>query len=152
MLKINILAIGKIKEKYILDGIEEYSKRLSKYIKLNIVQLQEEVDNNTSIDIESDRILNFLEKNKSFNILLDINGNKMTSEKLAKKISDLTIQNSTISFIIGGSKGVNKKVKKVCDYKLSFSDFTFPHQLFRLILLEQLYRAICIINNIKYHK
>lgn len=85
MLKINILAIGKIKEKYILDGIEEYSKRLSKYIKLNIVQLQEEVDNNTSIDIESDRILNFLEKNKSFNILLDINGNKMTSEKLAKK-------------------------------------------------------------------
>lgn len=152
MLKINVITIGKIKEKYILDGIEEYSKRLSKYIKLNIIELQEEIDNQTSIDIESDRILNFLEKNKSFNILLDIKGNKISSEKLAYKISDLTINYSTLSFIIGGSKGVNEKVKNFCNYKLSFSDFTFPHQLFRLILLEQLYRSICIINNIKYHK
>lgn len=152
MLKINVVTVGKIKEKYILEGINEYSKRLSKYISLNMVELQEEIDNNTSIDIESNRILKFLENKKSFNILLDINGKSITSVELADKISKLTISHSTISFIIGGSKGVNEKVKKFCDYKLSFSKFTFPHQLFRLILLEQLYRAICIIKNIKYHK
>lgn len=152
MLKINIISIGKIKEKYILDGIDEYNKRLSKYVNLNYVQLQEQIDNQYSIDIESERILKFLQKQKSFNILLDIQGNNISSEDLAKKIEKLTIENSTLSFIIGGSKGVNQEVKKICDYRLSFSKLTFPHQLFRLILLEQIYRSICIINNIKYHK
>ena len=138
MLKINIIAIGKIKEKYIIDGIAEFSKRLSKYINLNIIELQEEVDNSTAIKKESDKILAYLSKTKSYNILLDLKGK--------------FIDYSEISFIIGGSRGVSREVKEKADYLLAFSKLTFPHQLFRLILLEQIYRAICISKNIKYHK
>lgn len=152
MLKINIIAIGKIKEKYIIDGIAEFSKRLSKYINLNIIELQEEVDNSTAIKKESDKILAYLSKTKSYNILLDLKGKFIDSIELSNKLFDLTLNYSEISFIIGGSRGVSKEVKEKADYLLAFSKLTFPHQLFRLILLEQIYRAICISKNIKYHK
>lgn len=152
MLKINIIAIGKIKEKYIIDGIAEFSKRLSKYINLNIIELQEEVDNSTAIKKESDKILAYLSKTKSYNILLDLKGKFIDSIELSNKLFDLTLNYSEISFIIGGSRGVSREVKDKADYLLAFSKLTFPHQLFRLILLEQIYRAICISKNIKYHK
>ncbi|MDK9580261.1 23S rRNA (pseudouridine(1915)-N(3))-methyltransferase RlmH [Sneathia sanguinegens] len=151
-MKINIIAIGKIKEKYIIDGIAEFSKRLSKYINLNIIELQEEVDNSTAIKKESDKILAYLSKTKSYNILLDLKGKFIDSIELSNKLFDLTLNYSEISFIIGGSRGVSREVKEKADYLLAFSKLTFPHQLFRLILLEQIYRAICISKNIKYHK
>lgn len=152
MLKINIITVGKVKEQYINDGIKEFSKRLSKYVSLKIVELSEEADNATSVDIESNRILAYLEKTKGYTILLDLKGKELDSVELSNKISKLTINYSEISFLIGGSKGINNMVREKCDYSLCFSKFTFPHQLFRLILLEQIYRSICIINNIKYHK
>lgn len=152
MLKINIITVGKVKEQYINDGIKEFSKRLSKYVSLKIVELAEETDNATSVDIESNRILAYLEKTKGYTILLDLKGKELDSVELSNKISKLTINYSEISFLIGGSKGINNMVREKCDYSLCFSKFTFPHQLFRLILLEQIYRSICIINNIKYHK
>lgn len=152
MLKINIITVGKVKEQYINDGIKEFSKRLSKYVSLKIVELAEEADNATSVDIESNRILTYLEKTKGYTILLDLKGKELDSVELSNKISKLTINYSEISFLIGGSKGINNMVREKCDYSLCFSKFTFPHQLFRLILLEQIYRSICIINNIKYHK
>jgi hypothetical protein len=152
MLKINIITVGKVKEQYINDGIKEFSKRLSKYVSLKIIELAEEADNATSVDIESNRILAYLEKTKGYTILLDLKGKELDSVELSNKISKLTINYSEISFLIGGSKGINNMVREKCDYSLCFSKFTFPHQLFRLILLEQIYRSICIINNIKYHK
>lgn len=152
MLKINIITVGKVKEQYINDGIKEFSKRLSKYVSLKIIELAEEADNATSVDIESNRILAYLEKTKGYTILLDLKGKELDSLELSNKISKLTINYSEISFLIGGSKGINNMVREKCDYSLCFSKFTFPHQLFRLILLEQIYRSICIINNIKYHK
>lgn len=152
MLKINIITVGKVKEQYINEGIKEFSKRLSKYVSLKIVELSEEADNATSVDIESNRILAYLEKTKGYTILLDLKGKELDSVELSNKISKLTINYSEISFLIGGSKGINNMVREKCDYSLCFSKFTFPHQLFRLILLEQIYRSICIINNIKYHK
>lgn len=152
MLKINIITVGKVKEQYINEGIKEFSKRLSKYVSLKIVELAEEADNATSVDIESNRILAYLEKTKGYTILLDLKGKELDSVELSNKISKLIINYSEISFLIGGSKGINNMVREKCDYSLCFSKFTFPHQLFRLILLEQIYRSICIINNIKYHK
>lgn len=152
MLKINIITVGKVKEQYINEGIKEFSKRLSKYVSLKIIELAEEADNATSVDIESNRILAYLEKTKGYTILLDLKGKELDSVELSNKISKLTINYSEISFLIGGSKGINNMVREKCDYSLCFSKFTFPHQLFRLILLEQIYRSICIINNIKYHK
>lgn len=152
MLKINIISIGKIKEKYIYAGIKEYQKRIEKYVKLKIIELSEEADNITAIQKESNRIIDEIKDKKAYNILLDIKSNTLSSEQLASKIEKLTINYSTINFIIGGSRGVNNEVRKKCDYLLSFSNMTFPHQLFRLMLIEQIYRSICIINNIKYHK
>lgn len=150
MLKINLICIGKIKEKYIIEGIKEYEKRLSKYINLSIIELKEEKDEN--VDKESENILKYILNKKAFNILLDIKGDFVSSEQLSKKIGDLTLNYSEINLIIGGSNGVNDTLKKAVDYRLSFSKMTFPHQLMRLILIEQIYRSVCIINNIKYHK
>ncbi|WP_066901086.1 23S rRNA (pseudouridine(1915)-N(3))-methyltransferase RlmH [Streptobacillus notomytis] len=154
MLKINLICVGKIKEKYIIDGIEEFLKRLSKYVKINIIELKEEADNNInfSINKESRLLIENINKNSGYNILLDIKGENITSEKLAYKISNLKLNYSEINFIIGGSNGYNDEVRKLADFKLSFSKMTFPHQLMRLILIEQIYRSICIENNIKYHK
>ena len=155
-MNINIVCIGKIKDKYIIDGIAEFSKRLSAFVNLNFYELKEynKEDNiQISIEKESADILKQLEKLNSFNILLDLNGKEYTSEAMSKYIEDLKIKgSSSISFIIGGSNGVNDEVRKKADMKLKFSYFTFPHQLMRLILMEQIYRWFSISNNIKYHK
>ncbi|CAM3389589.1 23S rRNA (pseudouridine(1915)-N(3))-methyltransferase RlmH [Pseudostreptobacillus hongkongensis] len=154
MVKINIICIGKIKEKYIEEGINEFKKRLSKYIKLNIIELKEENDDNikVSIERESGYILDSISKNKGYNILLDLRGKNIFSPELSEKIFGLTLTTSTINLIIGGSNGVSDNVRQEMDFLLCFSKMTFPHQLMRLILLEQIYRAVCIHNNIKYHK
>ncbi|EEY34706.1 23S rRNA (pseudouridine(1915)-N(3))-methyltransferase RlmH [Pseudoleptotrichia goodfellowii] len=156
MIKISIICIGKIKDGYIKEGISEFSKRLSKYVNLNIVELTEEDDNKgveNAVMKETDRIIDTINKrNQSYNILLDLKGKVRTSEEMAKDIERLSLTNSEISFIIGGSNGVNDKLRKIVDFRLNFSSFTFPHQLMRLILIEQIYRWISINKNIKYHK
>ena len=156
MLKINIISIGKVKDKYISDGIDEFAKRLSKYVNFNIIELSEE-DDNKGIELaiykESNRILDLInKKNNVFNILLDIQGTMLSSNEMSKKIEDLSMKYSEINFIICGSNGVNEELKNYVNYKVSFSLFTFPHQLMKLILSEQIYRWISISKNIKYHK
>lgn len=156
MIKISIICIGKIKDAYIKEGISEFSKRLSKYINLNIIELAEEDDNKgveNAVMKETDRIIDTINKrNQSYNILLDLKGKAKTSEEMARNIEKLSLTNSEINFIIGGSNGVNDKLRKIVDFRLNFSSFTFPHQLMRLILIEQIYRWISINKNIKYHK
>ena len=156
MIKISIICIGKIKDSYIKDGISEFSKRLSRYVNLNIVELAEEDDNKgieNAVIKETERIIDTISKrNQSYNVLLDLKGKVKTSEEMAKNIEKLSLTNSEISFIIGGSNGVSDKLRGIVDFRLNFSSFTFPHQLMRLILIEQIYRWISINKNIKYHK
>ena len=156
MVKINIVCIGKVKDKYIRDGIEEFSKRLSRYANFNVVELSEEVDNKgieSAISKETERIINVInKKSQSYNILLDLKGKQKSSEEMAELLEKITIQKSEINFIIGGSNGVGDELRRIVDFRLNFSLFTFPHQLMRLILAEQIYRWISINNNIKYHK
>ena len=156
MVKINIVCIGKVKDKYIRDGIEEFSKRLSRYANFNVVKLSEEDDNKgieSAISKETERIINVInKKSQSYNILLDLKGKQKSSEEMAELLEKITIQKSEINFIIGGSNGVGDELRRIVDFRLNFSLFTFPHQLMRLILAEQIYRWISINNNIKYHK
>ena len=156
MVKINIVCIGKVKDKYIRDGIEEFSKRLSRYANFSIVELSEEDDNKgieSAISKETERIINVInKKSQSYNILLDVKGKQKSSEEMAELLEKITIQKSEINFIIGGSNGVGDELRRIVDFRLNFSLFTFPHQLMRLILAEQIYRWISINNNIKYHK
>ncbi|MHA4989378.1 23S rRNA (pseudouridine(1915)-N(3))-methyltransferase RlmH [Cetobacterium somerae] len=155
-MNINIICIGKIKEKYILDGIQEFVKRMQAFGKLKIFELKEDGNDsnrNMSIEKESKSILETLEKNKGFKILLDIQGKNFSSEDMASQIEKIGLNgDSTINFIIGGSYGVSEDIKKSADLRLSFSKMTFPHQLMRLILIEQIYRWFSIIKNTKYHK
>jgi len=156
MVKINIVCIGKVKDKYIRDGIKEFSKRLSRYANFSIVELSEEDDNKgieSAISKETGRIINVInKKSQSYNILLDLKGKQKSSEEMAELLEKITIQKSEINFIIGGSNGVGDELRRIVDFRLNFSLFTFPHQLMRLILAEQIYRWISINNNIKYHK
>lgn len=155
-MNVNIICVGKIKEKYINDGIAEFSKRMQAFGKLSMIELKEfgnDFEREISIKKEAESILAALEKKKGFNILLDIGGKNFSSEEMAQKIEDIGIKGfSTINFIIGGSYGVSDDIRKVSNLSLSFSKMTFPHQLMRLILMEQIYRWFSIINNIKYHK
>ena len=144
---IKILCIGKIKEKFFRDAIDEYKKRLSKFTKLEII----EVSDNESIDKEKDLLLKHINE-KDYIITLEIEGKELTSPELSKKIEDIFMINSNITFIIGSSNGLHDDIKKLSNFKLSFSKMTFPHQLFRIILLEQIYRAFKILNNESYHK
>lgn len=144
---IKIICVGKIKEKYLTDLINDYKTRITKYQKIEIIELK---DNN--IESESSEILNHL-NNKDYNILMDIHGKKINSVDLSNLIdSKFTTGYNTITFIIGGSDGVNELVKENVQMLLSFSDMTFPHGLFRGILLEQIYRSFKILNNESYHK
>ena len=160
MLHINIVCIGKLKETYFRDAITEYSKRLSKYCNLTITELNDEKipnnpnesDNLIVKNKEGKNIINHLKKD-SYIIALDPNGKQMQSEEFADKIEKISTNcNSTITFIIGGSLGISSEVLQVCNEKISFSKMTFPHQLFRVLLLEQIYRGFKIINNENYHK
>ena len=143
---IRIICIGKIKEKYLLDLINDYLTRINKYHKLEIVEL---IDSNKKE--EGDRILTKL-KDKSFKVALTLDGKKYTSPEFSKFIDKSLMNYGNIDFIIGGSWGLSDEVKRRSNFALSFSKFTFPHQLMRLILIEQIYRSFTIINNKEYHK
>lgn len=147
---IKIICIGKIKEKFLKDGINEYLKRISKYSKLEIIELEDESVGNI-LEKEKDKILKYI-TGKEYIITLEIDGNNISSTELSKKIEEVLIRNSNITFIIGGSYGLHDDIKKISNYKLSFSKLTFPHQLFRMLLLEQIYRSFKITNNESYHK
>ena len=150
---IKVICVGKIKEKYLIEAIKEYEKRLSKYTKLKIIEVSD-VDN-PSIDIvlnkEKELIKKYIE-DKDYVITLEIEGNMLSSIELARKIDNIFNTNSNITFIIGGSYGLHQEIKNRSNYKLSFSKLTFPHQLFRVNLLEQIYRSYKINNNETYHK
>ena len=156
-MKITIACVGKIKEKYF--AIEEYSKRLSRYVTLNIAEVPDEkAPENMSLaqmeqvkNIEGQRLMKVFKD--SYVVALAINGKSLTSEGLADFITQTTLKGvSHITFVIGGSLGLSDEVLNRADYKLSFSAMTFPHQLMRVILLEQIYRANRIIKNEPYHK
>ncbi len=159
-MKITLITVGKIKEKYLKDAIAEYSKRLSRYCKLEIVEVADEKtpDNASATvedairDKEGERILKYI-KEDAYVITLEIAGKMLTSEEMAEKIEKLGVQGTShIIFIIGGSIGLGREILKRSDYALSFSKMTFPHQLMRVILLEQIYRSYRIINHESYHK
>ncbi len=149
---IKIIAVGTIKEDYFTGAIKEYSKRLSPYTKLQIIQVPDEKCDDKTKKREAVSILKNI-KDTDYCITLEIKGKKFSSEQFAKKIEDLGIQgHSDLSFVIGGSLGLDESVLKRSDLAISFSDMTFPHQLMRVILLEQIYRAYKIIRNEPYHK
>lgn len=149
---LKIICVGSIKEKEMTLLINEYLKRLQKYTKIEIIELSDySYDLKNTIKHESDLILKNIGA-KDFVITMEIEGKQLTSVELAEKIRTTLITNSTITFIIGGSYGLSEEVKKRSNMALSFSKLTFPHQLFRLILLEQIYRSFKIINNEAYHK
>ncbi len=158
-MNINIISVGKIKEKYFTAAIEEYSKRLSRFVKLKISEVADEkIPENASkkeIEIvkekEGNKILGKLDEN-SFIITLCIEGKELSSEEIAKKITDISMSSSNITFIIGGSLGLSDTVKNKSRFRLSFGKITLPHQLMRVVLLEQIYRAFKINNNESYHK
>ena len=150
---IKIICVGKIKEKYLLDALNEYKKRLTKYTKLEIIEVNDIDDQNINISLlkEKDQIQRYI-NDKDYVITLEIEGNMLNSEDFANKIDTIFNNASNITFIIGGSHGLHEDIKKRSNYKLSFSKLTFPHQLFRVILLEQIYRVFKINNNESYHK
>ena len=156
MIKINVVAIGDIKEKYLLYAIKEYSKRITRFANLNIIEIKENNPaSNSEKDIKSALKKDAIEIEKhlsGFIIVLDILGKQIDSIELSKTIEKITQTNSTITFVIGASNGLSDEIKSKANLKLSFSLMTFPHQLMRVILLEQIYRAFTILNNIAYHK
>ena len=143
---IKIICIGKIKEKFYRDAIEEYIKRLSKYHKVEIIELPD-----SNIKQEKELILKKIDS-KDYIITMEIEGKQLTSIELSEMLDKTFLNYSNITFIIGGSDGLDDEIKNLSNYKLSFSKLTFPHQLFRVILLEQIYRSFKIINNETYHK
>ena len=159
-MNISLITVGKVKEKFLRDAIDEYAKRLSRYCKLDIVEVPDEkTPDNASEkeeliikEKEGELILKHI-KDNMFVISLEILGKQPSSEELAAQIKDLGVRGeSNIAFVIGGSLGLSKAVQQRSNYKMSFSRMTFPHQLFRVMLLEQVYRAFRIINGEPYHK
>ncbi len=159
-MKISIVSVGNIKEKYLKDAIAEYSKRISKYAKIEFLNvLDEQIKDNASdkeIDIikkkEGEKIIKILPSN-SYKIALNLKGEMLSSPELAKKMLDIfSYHNANITFVIGGSLGLGDNVLELMDYHLCFSKMTFPHQLMQVILLEQVYRGFKINNNETYHK
>ena len=159
-MKITVITVGKIKEKYLRDAIAEYAKRLSRYCKLEIIEVADEKTPDQASetveeqirDKEGERILKCI-RDDMYVITLEIGGKMLSSEELADKINMLGIRGqSSVAFVIGGSIGLGREVLKRSDYALSFSKMTFPHQLMRVILLEQVYRSYRIINGEPYHK
>lgn len=159
MLSIEIICVGKIKEKYLKDALEEYSKRLSKYCKLTITELPDEkIPDKLNPSLENDikakecnNIISHIKKD-SYVIALDLKGKEFSSEEFSKKIEDLSMQTSHITFIIGGSLGLTEELLKASNLKVCFSKMTFPHQLIRVFLLEQIFRAFKISHNETYHR
>lgn len=159
-MKIKIICVGKLKEKYLKDGISEYTKRISRFADTEIIELADEKIPENYSEAEKQKVLSKEgEKIKKaigkddYLITLCVEGKIIGSEELAQKVSDITLSGkSTITLVIGGSLGIDEEIKKQSDFRLSFSKMTFPHQLMRLILLEQIYRAFKINANEEYHK
>lgn len=160
MLKIDLIVLGKIKEKYLNEAIDEYKKRISRFASLNIVELKDrdkpdklsDAELDKIIDEESEEILTKIDED-SFVITLEIAGKLLTSEEFAEKVKEIAVSGySKITLIIGGSNGFNKKVSSKADLKLSFGRMTMNHKLMRVVLLEQIFRCFKIINNEAYHK
>lgn len=150
---IKIICVGKIKESFFREAIQEYQKRLSKYSKLEIIELPDYTNGNAQENQKKEALL--IQKQigpKDYVITLEIEGRVFSSEQLAEKIDDLFQNYSTITFVIGGSYGLDASIKEKSDLSLSFSKMTFPHQLFRILLLEQIYRSYKIIHHESYHK
>ena len=159
MLNIQVICVGKLKEKYLKDAIDEYSKRLSKYCKLTITELQDEKipdKSNPSIEqeIKNKECTNILRhiKKDSYVIALDLKGKTLSSEEFSEKLETLSMHTSHITFIIGGSLGLTADLLNQCNLKLCFSTMTFPHQLIRVFLLEQIFRSFKIANGETYHR
>lgn len=150
---IKIITVGALKEKYLKDAIEEYQKRLRKYTELEIIEVKDEglLPPMQAMEKEGEKIKKHISE-KDYIITLEIESKQFTSEEFSKKIEDIQMINSNITFIIGGSYGIDRSIKERAKLHLSFSKMTFPHQLFRVLLLEQIYRAFKIINNESYHK
>ena len=159
MLNIKLVVVGKLKEKFHKDEVNEYLKRLSKYAKVNLIEVEEEkIKDNSSLK-ENEQILNKEGSNilkqiieNEFVFLLDLHGKEISSEEFASKIDQLMINYSTITFVIGGSLGVSEDLRRRSNFKLKLSPMTFTHQMTRIIILEQIYRAFKINNNEVYHK
>ncbi len=150
---IKIITVGSIKENYLKEAIEEYTKRISKYTSIDIIEVKEEgkLEKEKAKFLEGQKIIDKI-SSKDYVITLEIEGKQLSSIELANKINNILIENSNITFIIGGSYGLSNEVIEKANLHLSFSDMTFPHQLFRVLLLEQIYRSYKIINNESYHK
>ena len=144
---IKIICLGKIKEEYLKKLISDYQKRISRYHRIEIIELNDSND----LKKEANDILNHI-NNQDYVIALDIQGENISSEELARKIDNTFLSHSTITFIIGSSYGLDESIKKRANYRFSFSKLTFPHGLFRGMLLEQIYRSFKILNNETYHK
>ena len=152
MLKINLICVGNLKDKFFIDSANEYIKRLSRFCSLKVIELKEYTKEDSiqkTKELEGEEILKEV---KGHFILLDVLGKHLSSEEFAQKLETIEQTNSEISFVIGGSYGVSDKVKQKANFALSISKMTFPHRLFRIMLLEQIYRAFTINNNIAYHK
>lgn len=150
---IKLIVVGQLKEKYLKEAVEEYMKRIKKYTNIEIIEVKYEglIEENKAIKLEAEKINKHI-SNKDYLVTLEIEGNEYTSIEFAKKIDNILIENSNIIFIIGGSYGLSSDIKQKANLHLSFSKMTFPHQLFRVLLLEQIYRAYKINNNESYHK
>lgn len=159
MLKITVISVGKMKEKFFLQAIEEYEKRLSRYAKVNIIELKDEPTPDSPTDKEREQILSkegerIKEKipKDAYIISLCVEGKQLSSEEFSDILKDVPQTSSNIVFIIGGSLGLSEEIKKLSNFRLSFSKMTFPHRLMRVILFEQIYRAFTIIEGKEYHK
>ena len=156
-MKINIVVVGDLKEKYLVEACKEYEKRISRFHGINIVTIDEEklpktanvADISKCLVKEGCRIEKYL---KGYIVVMDILGEEMTSPKFSQLIESTALKYDTITFVIGGSYGLSESIKNMANFRMSFSKMTFPHQLFRVMLLEQIYRASTISNNILYHK
>lgn len=160
MLGVTVIAVGKIKEKFFADAIDEYAKRLSAYCRFEVVEVKDEKtpdnptenEKNVILDREAERILQKIPKGAKV-ISLCVEGNQMTSEKFADLLSRSSVEGtSKLVFVIGGSMGLSDKVKNMSDLRLGFSEMTFPHMLMRVILAEQIYRGFTIVSGKTYHK
>lgn len=150
---IKIICVGKIKENYLKEAIKEYEKRLSKYTKLEIIECPDysNLDISVILEKEKEEILKYIQE-RDYVITLEIEGKEIASVELSNKIEETFLTHSTIVFVIGGSYGIHEDIKKKSNFSLSFSKLTFPHQLFRVFLLEQIYRSFKIMNHESYHK
>lgn len=150
---IKIITVGKLKENYLKDAQQEYLKRLSKYNRIELIEVEDSKIDQAQVALLEEK--EFIEKHltgKEYIITLEIQGKELSSIEFADKIDKTLINNSNITFIIGGSYGIHQDILAKSNYSLSFSKMTFPHQLFRILLLEQIFRSYKILNNEKYHK